>query len=59
MKNTMKETMNLAAELAKVMNRYNLDEETVRNIIEVHEGDVKKAIRTIEAAQRTIKAVSK
>ena len=59
MKNTMKETMKLAAELAKVMNRYNLDEETVRNIIEVHEGDVKKAILTIEAAQRTIKAFDK
>lgn len=52
----MKDIMKKAAELARIMTKYKLTEEDVQNIIDLHDGDVKKAIRTIETAQKTIRA---
>lgn len=50
----MMETMKIAVELGGLATRYNLSEETVEEIIAMHNGDVKSAIRTIKTLGKLI-----
>ena len=53
-KEEMIETMELAVELGRLATRYNLSEEAVEEIIAMHNGDVKSAIRTIKTLGKLI-----
>lgn len=53
-KEEMVETTKLAIELGGLATRYNLSEETVKEIIAMHNGDVKSAIRTIKTLGKLI-----
>ena len=44
--------------LARLATRYNLSEETVGEMISIHNGDVKAAIRTIKAVEKAFHKVS-
>lgn len=50
----MKEMMKLAAEMTRVMSRYNISAEDMEAIIEANNGNVKTAIMVIETACRII-----
>ena len=50
----MMETMKIAVELGGLATRYNLSEEAVEEIIAMHNGDVKSAIRTIKTLGKLI-----
>ena len=41
--------------LARLATRYNLSEETVEELIAIHNGDVKSAIRDIKAVEKKMK----
>lgn len=46
----------MAASVAKAMMKYNLDEGAMKAILDLHDGNVNAALRTIEAVAKTIKA---
>lgn len=46
----------MAARVAKAMIKYNLDDEAMEAILDLHDGNVNAALRTIEAVAKTIKA---
>lgn len=48
------ETMKMAVELGRLATKYNLSEEAVEEIIAMHNGDVKSAIRTIKTLGKLI-----
>ena len=52
------EAIKMTAELGRLATRYNLSEEAVEEIIAIHNGDVKSAIRTIKAVEKVFKQVS-
>ena len=57
-KEEMMETMKMAVELGRLTTRYNLSEEAVEEIIAIHNGDVKSAIRTIKAVGKVIESIA-
>ncbi len=50
----MNETMKMAAELAKISIQLNMDEVQIEEVVKIHKGDVKAALRTLYAAKKCL-----
>lgn len=47
-----REEMKLVAEIAKIMIKFHLTEEEMEKIIEIHDGDARKALITLKTMER-------
>ena len=47
-----KKEMKLVAEIAKMMIKFHLTEEEMKKIIEIHDGDARKALITLKTMER-------
>lgn len=54
----MNETIKLATEIGKAMMVYKISEDDMKNIIKVHGGNVRAALRTIESTAKIVKILN-